>query len=82
MERADNLDVQIGGLLKHGLHKLAELAHDTKVVTTRLAGPAFRILDIVGAELAKAVGAKEHLISGLVREQHLRPVHVGGADKR
>ena len=81
MERADDLDVQIGGLLEHGLHKLAELADDTKVITARLAGPPFRILDVVGAELAKAVGTKEHLVGGLVGEQHLGPVHVGGADK-
>ena len=82
VERADDLNIQIGGLLEHGLHELAELAHDTKVVTTRLAGPAFRVLDVVGAELAKAVGTKEHLIGGLVGEEHLGPVHVGGTDKR
>ena len=81
VERADDLNVQIGGLLEHGLHELAELAHDTKVVTTRLAGPAFRVLDVVGAELAKAVSAKEHLVGGLVGEEHLGPVHVGGADE-
>ena len=81
VKRADDLDVQVGGLLEHGLHKLAELAHDAKVVTARLTGPTFRILDIVGAKLAKAVGAKEHLVGGLVGEKHLGPMNVGGADK-
>ena len=82
VKRADNLNVQIGGLLEHGLHKLAELSHDAKVVTARLAGPALRILDVVGAKLAKAVGTKEHLVGGLVGEEHLGPVNVGGANKR
>ena len=82
MERTDNLDVQVGGLLEHGLHELAELAHDAKVVTACLAGPPFRIFDVIGTKLAKAIGTKEHLVGGLVREQHLGPVNVGGADKR
>ena len=82
MERADNLDVQVGGLLEHGLHELAELADDAKVVTARLAGPTLGILDVVGAKLAKAVGTKEYLVGSLIGEEHLGPVHVGGADKR
>ena len=82
VERADDLDVQIGGLLEHGLHKLAKLSHDAKVVTARFASPAFGILDVVSTELAKAVGTKEHLVGGLVGEEHLGPVHVGSADKR
>ena len=67
--------------LEHGLHKLAELAHDAKVVTARFASPALGILDVVGAKLAKAVGTKEHLVGGLVGEQHLGPVNIGGTDK-
>ena len=82
MERTDDLDVQVGGLLEHGLHELAELTDDAKVVAASLASPPFRILDVVGAELTKAVGTKEHLVGGLVGEQHLGPVHVGSADKR
>ena len=82
MERADDLDVQVCGLLEDGLHELAELADDAKVVAARLASPPFRILDVVGAKLAKAVGAKEHLVGGLVGEEHLGPVHVGSTDKR
>ena len=82
MKRANDLDVQIGGLLEHGLHELAELSHDAKVVAARFASPALGILDVVGAKLAKTVGTKEHLVGGLVGEQHLGPVHVGGADKR
>ena len=82
MERTDDLDIQIGGLLEHGLHEFAELTDDAKVVAARFASPAFRVLDVVGAELAKAVGTKEHLVGRLVGEDHLGPVHVGGADKR
>ena len=81
VERADDLDVQVGGLLEDGLHKLAELTDDAKVVAASLASPALGILDVVGAKLAKAVGTKEHLVGGLVGEDHLRPVNVGGADK-
>ena len=81
VERADNLNVQVGGLFEHGLHEFAELTDDAKVVTASLAGPPFRILDVVGAELAKAVGTKKHLVGGLVGEEHLGPVNVGGADK-
>ena len=82
MERADDLDVQVGGLLEDGLHKLAELSHDAKVVAASLASPALGIFDVVGAELAKAVGTKEHLVGRLVGEDHLGPVNVGSADKR
>ena len=82
MERADDLDVQVGGLLEHGLHELAEFTDDAKVVAARFASPAFRVLDVVSTKLAKAVGTKEHLVGGLVGEDHLGPVHVGGADKR
>ena len=82
MERADDLDVQAGGLLEHGLHELAELTDDAKVVAARFASPAFRVLDVVSTELAKAVGTKEYLIGGLVGEDHLGPVNVGSADKR
>ena len=81
VERADDLDVKVGGLLEDGLHELAELADDAKVVAASLASPPFRILDVVGAKLAKAVGTKEHLVGGLVGENHLGPVNVGGADK-
>ena len=81
VKRANDLDVQIGGLLEHGLHKLAELAHDAKVVTARFASPALGILDVVGTKLAKAVGTKEHLVGGLVGEEHLGPVNIGGTDK-
>ena len=81
MERTDDLDIQIGGLLEHGLHEFAELTDDAKVVAARFASPAFRVLDVIGAELAKAVGTKEHLVGGLVGEDHLGPVNVGGADK-
>ena len=82
VERADDLDVQISGLLEHGLHELAELTNDAKVVAASLASPPFRILDVVSAKLAKAVGTKEHLVGRLVGEDHLGPVNVGGADKR
>ena len=82
MKRADDLDVQVGGLLENGLHELAELTDDAKVVAACLASPALGILDVVGAKLAKAVGTKEHLVGGLIGEEHLGPVHVGGADKR
>ena len=81
VERADDLNVQVGGLLEHGLHELAELTDDAKVVAASFASPPLGVLDVVGAELAKAVGAKEHLVGCLVREQYLGPVHVGGADK-
>ena len=82
MERADDLDVQIGGLLKHGLHELAELTNDAKVVAASLASPTLGILDVVSAKLAKAVGTKEYLVGSLIGEEHLGPVHVGGANKR
>ena len=82
MERADNLNIQIGGFFEHSLHKLAEFTDDTKVVTTCLTGPTLGVLDIVGTKLAKAVGTKEHLVGGLVGEDHLGPVHIGGTDKR
>ena len=65
VERADDLDVQVGGLLEHGLHELAELTDDAKVVAASLASPALGILDVVGAKLAKAVGTKEHLVGPL-----------------
>ena len=81
VERADDLNVQVGGLLENGLHELAELTDDAKVVAASLASPALGILDVVGAKLAKAVGTKEHLVGGLVGENHLGPVNVGGADK-
>ena len=81
VERADNLDVQVGGLLEDGLHELAELTDDAKVVTARFASPALGILDVVGAKLAKTVGTKEHLVGGLVGEEHLGPVNIGGTDK-
>ena len=81
MKRADDLDVQVGGLLEHGLHELAELTDDAKVVAACLASPALGILDVVGAKLAKAVGTKEHLVGRLVGEEHLGPVNIGGTDK-
>ena len=81
VERTDDLNVQVGGLLEDGLHELAELTDDAKVVTARFASPALGILDVVGAKLAKTVGTKEHLVGGLVGEEHLGPVNIGGTDK-
>ena len=81
VERADDLDVQVGGLLEHGLYELAELTDDAKVVAACFASPALGILDVVSTELAKAVGTKEHLVGGLVGEEHLGPVNIGGTDK-
>ena len=81
VERADDLDVQVGSLFEHGLHELAELTDDAKVVAASLASPALGILDVVGAKLAKTVGTKEHLVGGLVGEEHLGPVNIGGTDK-
>ena len=82
VERTDDLDVQVGGLPEHGLHELAELTDDAKVVAACFASPALGILDVVSTELAKSVGTKEHLVGGLVGEEHLGPVHVGSTDKR
>lgn len=82
VERTDDLNVQVGGLLEDGLHELAELTDDAKVVTARFASPALGILDVVGAKLAKTVGTKEHLVGGLVGEEHLGPVNIGGTDQR
>ena len=81
MKGADNRDVQPGSLLQDSLCLGTVFADDAEVVAAGLAGPAFRILDIVGTEFAEGVGREEHLIPAVVAHDNFRPVHHRGGDK-
>ena len=74
VERADRPDLEPRGLLEHRLHLRAVLADDAEVVAAGLARPALGVLDVVGAELAEAVGGEEDLVRIVVGHEHLGPV--------
>ena len=79
VQRADDGDVQPGGLFEKRLHLRAVLADDADVVAAGLAGPF--LLHIQRAELAKAVGGEEDFIGAVVSDHDLRPVYHGREDE-
>ena len=79
VQRADDGDIQPGGLLQQLLHLHAVLADNADIVAAGFIVPV--LLDIQGAELAEAVGGEKHLVRCLIAHHDLGPVHHGGKDK-
>ena len=85
VERADQGDVQAGGLLEDGLHLVAVLADDVGVVPAGLVEEVTHEVDLVveevavqGAEGAEGVGGEEDLVRHIVGHDDLGPVdHLG-----
>ena len=82
MERTYRLDVESGGLLEERLRLRTILADDADVVTTGFAVPAFRVFDVVRAELAETVGGEKNLIRGIIGYHHFRPMHHRSGNER
>ena len=88
VQRADHGDVQLGGLLQHGLDLRAVLADDVGVVAPGLV----QILDeeiglvveeaaVQRAEGAEGVGGEEDLVGEVIGHHDLGPVDHGGHDE-
>ena len=81
MKGANALNVERGNLLQHRLNILAKLAHNSKIIATRLASPAFGVFDVVRAEFAECIRREQYFVLRIVREHNLGPVHISCADE-
>ncbi len=79
MERADDLNVQRGGLFQHGLDGHSEFPHNIKVVSCGLVVPG--LLRIQRTKFSESVGAEQNFIKTVIGEHDLGPVNHGSHHK-
>ncbi len=75
VERADGLNVQLGGFFQQRLNLHTIFAHDADVVAACFAGPV--LVCIQRTELAETVGGEQHLVAGIISHNDFRPVYHG-----
>ena len=78
MCRADDGDVQFRGFLEERLDLRTVFSDDADVITAGFARPAFRIFDVVRAELAEAVRGEEDFVLRVIGDDDFRPMDHGG----
>ena len=81
VQRADDPDVETGGLFEQVLGLQTILAYDAEIVAAGFACPAFGILYVIGTELAEAVCGEEDFVGAVISDHDFRPVHHGRKDK-
>ena len=82
VQRADGADVQRGGLVQHGLHLRAVLAHDVGIIAAGVIQPVALEVHLIGeqvavqcAEGAEGVGGEQRAGGGIEADHDLRPVN-------
>ena len=82
MERADHGNVERGGLLEEILDLDTVLSYNISIIASGFIHPFAVEIDLVGVEVAvqgaersEGIGGEEHLVGGVVGDQHFRPVH-------
>ena len=73
MERADNPNIKPCRLFQQRLHLRAVFANYAKIVSSCLARPV--LVGVKSAEFAETVGGEKHLVTGIVADDNLWPMH-------